>query len=102
MHDFRTDVHDLLGSATQSNSTGPLGVYNTYVRQLLDRHAPLVTRIVMDRTSAPRITLEIKQAKVQRRLAERKWRESGLTVHREMFVKQRNLVSKMVSKAEKD
>ena len=102
MHDFRTDVHNLLGSATQSNSTGALGVYNTYVRQLLDRHAPLVTRIVIDRTSAPWITLEIKQAKVQRRLAERKWRESGLTVHREMFVKQRNLVSNMVSKAEKD
>ena len=28
MHDFRTDVHNLLGSATQSNSTDPLGVYN--------------------------------------------------------------------------
>ena len=26
MHDFRTDVHNLLGSATQSNSTDPLGV----------------------------------------------------------------------------
>ena len=26
MHDFRTDVHNLLGSATQSNSTNPLGV----------------------------------------------------------------------------
>ena len=29
MHDFRTAVHNLLGSATQSNSTDPLGVYNT-------------------------------------------------------------------------
>ena len=38
MHDFRTDVHNLLGSATQSDSTDPLGVYNTCLRQLLDRH----------------------------------------------------------------
>ena len=99
---FRTDVHNLLGSATQSNSTDPLGVYNTCLRQLLDRHAPLVTRTVTDRTSAPRMTLEIKQAKVQQRLAERKWRESGLTVHGEIYVKQRNLVSNVINKAMKD
>ena len=102
MHDFRTDVHNLLGSATQSDSTDPLGVYNTCLRQLLDRHAPLVTRTVMEHTSAPWMTLEIKQAKVQRRLAERKWRESGLAVHREIYVKQRNLMSHMISKAKKD
>ena len=102
MHGFRTDVHNLLGSATQSDSTDPLGVYNTCLRQLLDRHAPLVTRTVTDRTSAPWMTLEIKQAKVQRRLAERKWCESGLAVHREIYVKQRSLVSNMISKAKKD
>ena len=41
-----------------------IGVYNTCLRLLLDRHAPLVTRTVTDRTSAPWMTLEIKQAKV--------------------------------------
>ena len=102
MHVFRTDFLNLLGSATQSNSTDPLGVYNTCLRQLLDRHAPLVACTVIDCTSTPWMTLEIKQAKVQRRLAERKWRESGLTVHRKIYVKQRNLVSNMISKAKKD
>ena len=48
------------------------------------------------------MTLEIKQAKVQRRLVERKWRESGLAVHREIYIKQRSLVSNMISKAKKD
>ena len=57
MHDFRTDVHNLLGSATQSDSTDPLGVYNTCLCLLLDRHAPLVTRTVTDRTSAPWMSL---------------------------------------------
>ena len=46
--------------------------------------------------------LEIKQAKVQRRLAERKRRESGLAVHREIYVKQCTLVSNMIGKAKKD
>ena len=102
MHTFRIDVHNLLGSATQSNSIDPLGVYNTYLRNLLDRHAPLVTRTVTDGTPAPWMTFEIKQAKVQRRLANRKWRESGLTAHREIYVKQRSLASNMISKAKKD
>ena len=48
------------------------------------------------------MTLEIKQAKVQRRLVERTWRESCLSVHREIYVKQRNLVSNTISKAKKD
>ena len=44
------------------------------------------------------MTLEIKQAKVQQRLVEQKWRESCLAVHREINVKQPNLVSNMISK----
>ena len=93
MHDFRTDVHKLLGSTTQSNSADPLGVYNTCLHQLHGRHAPLLTRTVTESTSVTWMTFEIKQAKVQRHLAERTWRESGLAVHREIYVKQRNLVS---------
>ena len=65
IHVFRTDVHNLLGSATQSTSTDPLSIYKTCLRQLLDRHAPLVTCNVTDRTSAPWVTLDIKPARVQ-------------------------------------
>ena len=45
MCDFRTDVHNLLGSATQSNSTDSQGVYNTCLRQLLDR-LPLLLHVL--------------------------------------------------------
>ena len=69
-HDFKTPVHNLLRSTTQSNSTDPLGVYNTCLRRLLDCHATHVTRTVTDHTFALWMTLEIKQAKVQRRLVE--------------------------------
>ena len=102
MHVFRTVVHNLFGSATESHSTDPLGVYNTCLRQLFDSHAPLVTRTVTDRTSASWMTLGIRQPKVQRPLAERKWHESGLTVHREIYVKQCSLVSNMISKVKRD
>ena len=102
MYAFRTDLHNVLESATQSESADPFSVYNTCLRQALDHPAPLVTRTVTDRTSAPWMTLEVKQAKVERRIAERKWRQSGLTVHREIYAKQRNVVSNLISKAKKD
>ena len=48
------------------------------------------------------MSLEIKQAEVQRRLDKQKWRESGLTVRREIYGKQRSLVSNITSKSKKD
>ena len=62
----------------------------------------IVTRTVADRTSAPWVTLEEKEAKVELRIAERTWRQSGLTVHREIYAKRRNVVSNLISKAKKD
>ena len=35
VHDFRTDVHNLLGSATQCNSTESLGVCNNTYNNML-------------------------------------------------------------------
>ena len=102
MNDFRTGVHNLLGLATQSNSTDPLGVYSTCLHQLLDHHGPLVTRTVTDIHPLRGLLWKSNRLKVQRRLAERKWRESGLTVNWEIYVKQRNVVSNMISKAKKD
>ena len=44
------------------------------------------------------MTLEVRQASDERRIAERKWRQSGLTVHREIYAKQCNLVSNLIRK----
>ena len=101
MHVYRTDLRNVLESTTKSDLADPLSVYNTCLRQVLDHHAPLVTRTVTDRTSAPWMTLEVKQAKVERRIAERKWCQSGLTVHKEIYAKQRSLVSNLIRKAKK-
>ena len=102
MYAFMTDLRNVLESTTQSESADPLSVYNACLRPALDHHAPLATRTVTDRTSAPWMTLEVKQARVERRIAERKWRQSGLTVHKEIYAKQRNLVSNLISKVKND
>ena len=96
MHVFRTDLRHVLESTTQSDLADPLSVYSTCLRQVLDHHAPLVTRTVTDRTSAPWMTLEVKHTKVERRTAERKWRQSGLTVHWVIYAKQCSLESNLI------
>ena len=62
--------------------------FYTQLRNILDRHAPLVTQIYTAHTSAPWITEEVNAAKCNLREAERQWRSSGLTVHSQMFLEQ--------------
>ena len=61
--------------------------YNNILGQLLDKHAPLTTRTLSSRPPAPWLTVEVKQAKQERCKAERKWRKTELTVHRDIYVK---------------
>ena len=47
--------------------------YNTGLSEILDRHAPLVTRRVRDRPSAPWLTEEVREARRRRRRAPVGW-----------------------------
>ena len=66
------------------------------LRNVLDRHAPLVTRTDTARPSAPWITEEVKAAKCNLRKAERRWRSSGLTVHEQIYMEQRNVKNRAI------
>ncbi|XP_070188783.1 uncharacterized protein [Littorina saxatilis] len=83
---LQLDRHDLVSS------------YNSDLRRILDKHAPLTTRTVTDRPSAPWLTPEVSTAKQDRRRAEREWRKSALTVHRQIFAFHREAVKEMVDK----
>ena len=73
MHVFRTYVHIALKSAAQSDSADSLGICDTCLPQLLDYHARLITTET-ERTSAPWITLQVKEAKIKQN---KKWRVFG-------------------------
>ena len=89
-----TNVSQLASSPAECPDSELLVDFNASLRNILDRHAPLVTRTVTARTSALWITEEVKVAKCNLRKAERQWRSSSLTVHRQIFVGQRNLRKK--------
>ena len=102
---FQSDVRAWVEAASQQCSDLDLAslvdVYNDGLRRVLDRHAPSVTRRVRDRPSAPWMTEEIREARRRRRLAERRWRATRLTVHREIYAKERAFVKACVQEAKR-
>ena len=93
---FRSDVAAML---SRPSATDLYTRYITCLRGLLDSHAPLTSRSVIDRPSAPWMSYEIKKAKRLRRCAERRYRKTGLAVHREIFVREKNRANQMVRDA---
>ena len=68
-----------------SHSQDKASYYYSSLQQLIGRHAPIRSRTVTDRPSAPWLTNDIKAAKTERRRAERRWRKTGLPVHKAIF-----------------
>ena len=87
---FQTDVSRVASSLAECPDCELLEEFNASLRNVLDRNAPLVTQTVTARPSAPWNTEEVKAAKCNLRTAERLWRSGGLTVHKQIFIEQRN------------
>ena len=67
-------------------------LYLSSLRSILDQHAPVQKKLLPIRPHSPWYTDEITQAKKERRRCEKQLRASGLTVHYQIYIKQRNLV----------
>ena len=66
--------------------------------QNLDKHAPMKSKTVTIHPASPWYTPEVHEAKKTRRIAERKWPASQLTTHKEIYITERNRVSKIITK----
>ena len=89
---FQTDVSQVASSLAECPDSELLVKFNAALRNVLDRHAPLVTRTVTARPSVPWITEEVKAAKCNLCKA------GNLTVYGQIFVEQRNLRKKAEKK----
>ena len=88
---FQTDVSRVASSLAECPDCELLEEFNASLRNVLDRNAPLVTRTVTARPSAPWITEEVKAAKCNLRKAEMRWCSIGLSVRKQIFIEQRNV-----------
>jgi len=78
-------------------------LYNSVLRQLLDRHAPEKVKNIPLREDSPwTFTPEVVEAKTERRRAERQWRNSHLEIHRQIYVTARNKVTNMIQQMKRN
>ena len=83
--EFRRDI-------LSSNLTHPcddldkyVSNYNSVLSEVLDKHAPLITRCVIQRPNSPWYNETLHSLKHEKRAAERKWKKTGLTVHKQIL-----------------
>ncbi|RMX55945.1 hypothetical protein pdam_00015621, partial [Pocillopora damicornis] len=77
----------------------PGKLYDNCMRSILDRHAPMTSKRVFTRPSAPWMSSNIMEAKRQRRQAERKWRFFKCQSDPAVFKRKRNHVTFLMNEA---
>ncbi|GFS07905.1 reverse transcriptase-like protein [Elysia marginata] len=79
--DFKNKLSSILSKDPPRN----IDSLNSALSKLLEDAAPMRRRTVKPRPPAPWLTPQVKAAKQERRKAERQWKKSGLTVHRDIY-----------------
>ena len=72
--------------------------YNKTLLAVLDEHAPVKTRTIVMRPQVPRYKDEIREAKRERRKAERRWRFSKIDSDLAVFKVKRNAVNNLIKR----
>ena len=79
-----------------------VSIYQNDLLSVLNKHAPLKTRTFTIRPQAEWYTADIRKAKQLRRRAERLWRKTGLTIHRDIFMERRGDVNDLIRNTKTD
>ncbi len=98
--DLKSFSQDILSSPLHSNRENTLeclvNQYQNVLSDILDKHAPLRTKVVTIRPSAQWYTPDIDDEKRKRRQLERKWKSSGLHTDQDAFLMQSYKVDEMI------
>ena len=76
--------------------------YNSTLKVVLDKHAPLITRSIKERLCVPWFNEVIKTAKRERRKAEKRWRRIRLDSDLAAFKVKRNAATALMNKARRE
>ena len=90
MSAIKSDLSAKLSLVVKVSSTPELTtIYNKTLTSVLDKHAPAKKKMVTIRASQPWFSDQIHKAKRDKRAAERRWRNTALTVHKEIYLNAR-------------
>ena len=76
--------------------------YNSALTTVLDKHAPARVKMVTIRPKQPWFSDDLYGSKCEKRKWERKWRDTNLTVHYDLFKTARTKFNNMLLQAKKD
>jgi len=97
---FRDDLlSSTLITDPPKNVDNLVNLYNKTLSNLIDKHAPLKEKLVVDRPCSAWFGDNVRAAKEERRLAENNWRKSGLEIHRQIYKNARNKYTNTVRQA---
>ena len=98
---FKSDIAtSSLGQLdTYDNVNTIVSSYNTLLEELLDKHAPVITRIVTVHPQTLWYNHNIDEAKKERRRAEKLWRSTKLSIHRDLFIAKKEIVNTLLQEA---
>ena len=101
--DIDSFKEDILASPQLCSTNGTVEnlvtAYNVGLISLIDKHAPIRTKIIIQRPSNPWYNDELHEAKHLRRRLERKWKKSRLTVDHQIYREQCIVVNKLLKQA---
>ena len=95
---FKTDLKHSFRTSDTTQCADDLAVeYNEVLSSLCDKHAPLVNIKSKGKPPKPWYSDIIHLARRKRRRVERRWKKTGLEIHRQMFLQQRESVAKLIN-----
>ena len=98
---FKSDLSLALCSLDAESFTGKLDTFVRSCTQVMENHAPLITKTIKDRRSAPWFDGEYKALRVMRRKAEKVWKKSKLPLDRDAFLALRDDCSNLAMEKKK-
>ena len=100
---FKLDISSSPLKMSPSPDLGSLvEQYNCVLSELLDKHAPTVTRSITLRPHAPWYNDMLRERKREKRRLERKWMSSGLEVHKQMYQEECHQYKRALDQAKTD
>ena len=96
---FCREFQELINSSSNFEDlsfSDMISLFNSSCIQLLDSHAPLLTKTIRDVPSVPGFDTQYKEARKRRRNAEKMWKKSGLQADYEIFDYLRSHCSELI------
>ena len=85
----------------ETSLTELANLYDSNLKEILDKHAPIISKVLRIKTVSPWFNNEVRKLKREKRAAEAKWKKTKLDVDLDAFKNKRNHYIRICSDAKR-